>query len=112
MYLTVSSLPIDNCYFDQFTCDNGRCVSESWKCDGDNDCGDNSDEEYCGMLYIPCTIQQLFLGGSNCVFYANTVCECVSRMCMYMYSIHTYMYIHVDAQIIAVIMLLCTMINT
>ena len=32
----------------QFTCDDGRCIPIYWKCDGDNDCGDNSDEDHCG----------------------------------------------------------------
>ena len=31
----------------QFQCDNGRCISASWKCDHDNDCHDNSDEKNC-----------------------------------------------------------------
>ena len=29
-------------------CDNGRCVVLQWVCDGENDCGDNSDELFCG----------------------------------------------------------------
>ena len=41
--------PEPSCYLSDFTCDNGGCVGFSKKCNGDNDCGDNSDEAGCFM---------------------------------------------------------------
>ncbi|XP_050528252.1 sortilin-related receptor-like isoform X2 [Daktulosphaira vitifoliae] len=35
------------CSADYFQCANSNCVPKYWQCDGDNDCGDNSDEEKC-----------------------------------------------------------------
>lgn len=32
------------CQPGQFSCQNGRCIPENWRCDRDNDCGDESDE--------------------------------------------------------------------
>jgi len=36
------------CDSDQFECPSGWCIPDSWICDGDNDCGDMSDEQNCG----------------------------------------------------------------
>ena len=35
------------CSSNSFHCSNGRCVNAAWKCDGHNDCGDDSDEMDC-----------------------------------------------------------------
>ena len=42
---------ISDCRDDQFTCKNELCVSQEMVCDGNDDCGDGSDEKTpCGML--------------------------------------------------------------
>ncbi|XP_068685727.1 uncharacterized protein [Montipora foliosa] len=35
------------CYYWEFTCSNGRCVNNGYRCDGQDNCGDNSDEVGC-----------------------------------------------------------------
>jgi hypothetical protein len=41
----VSILGNKTCDPSKFACDNGKCIPEAWKCDYDDDCGDNSDEK-------------------------------------------------------------------
>nr|XP_002737503.1 PREDICTED: cubilin-like [Saccoglossus kowalevskii] len=39
-----------NCtYASDFKCDNNRCIAGSLRCDGNDNCGDNTDEEACGL---------------------------------------------------------------
>lgn len=36
------------CSDDEFQChSDDRCISDRWRCDGDTDCSDGSDEENC-----------------------------------------------------------------
>lgn len=39
--------PLPGCSRGTFQCDNGRCVANGFKCDGEDDCLDNSDEKNC-----------------------------------------------------------------
>ena len=46
---TVTPVP-PSCAVSNFTCDNGECVDENDRCDGEDDCEDNSDENNCGKV--------------------------------------------------------------
>ena len=45
-----NSVGIEKCRPGQLTCNNGGCVDIDAKCDGQDDCGDGSDEIDCGMI--------------------------------------------------------------
>ncbi|XP_068734818.1 sortilin-related receptor-like [Montipora capricornis] len=44
---TTQSFSPKPCYFWVFTCSNGRCVDNGYRCDGQDNCGDGSDEVGC-----------------------------------------------------------------
>ena len=47
LYFFICNILHQNCTADQFQCHNKLCVSSLWTCDGDDDCGDRSDEAHC-----------------------------------------------------------------
>uniref|UniRef100_A0A672L380 LDL receptor related protein 1 n=1 Tax=Sinocyclocheilus grahami TaxID=75366 RepID=A0A672L380_SINGR len=50
-----SYVPPPQCQPGEFACKNNHCIQDRWKCDGDNDCLDNSDEapELCHQHTCP-----------------------------------------------------------
>lgn len=41
---------IKGCEPNEKQCRNSKCIQKIWYCDGENDCGDNSDEDQCRKL--------------------------------------------------------------
>lgn len=47
------------------SCDSGRCINKQWRCDREDDCGDESDERACPRP--SCSQQQFLCGSKQCI---------------------------------------------
>ncbi|XP_076154846.1 low-density lipoprotein receptor-related protein 2 [Alosa pseudoharengus] len=50
-----------------FPCDGGRCVSNSYRCDGIRDCMDNTDETNCTDIGTTCSPRAFTCGNKHCI---------------------------------------------
>ncbi|XP_066250185.1 low-density lipoprotein receptor-related protein 2 [Euwallacea similis] len=56
------------CDSSKFYCRNGRCISRMWACDGEDDCGDNSDEEANYCAFHSCSPNEFRCNNGRCIF--------------------------------------------
>lgn len=53
------------CGAGEFQCSSSRCVPMNFKCDGENDCGDYSDET--GCVNVTCSMSQFLCENRRCI---------------------------------------------
>nr|XP_022902920.1 low-density lipoprotein receptor-related protein 2 [Onthophagus taurus] len=56
------------CDASKFYCKNGKCISRMWACDGEDDCGDKSDEDPNYCAFHSCSSKEFRCNNGRCVF--------------------------------------------
>ncbi|KAM6977691.1 SCO-spondin [Aplochiton taeniatus] len=70
------TLPTSACRPYEFGCASGQCVPQAWRCDGETDCIDGSDEHQCPRVCGPG--QVACLSGGQCVDYQR-LCDGIAH---------------------------------
>ncbi|KAL3860652.1 hypothetical protein ACJMK2_010746 [Sinanodonta woodiana] len=71
------------CFKDEYKCNNGYCVASSLRCDGYNNCGDNSDEKNCKFLLTIGAIVGIVVGcvAFIAIIIGFVICCCCCPWC-------------------------------
>ena len=71
-------LAANTCSSNEFICNTTRCIPKDWRCDGDQDCADNSDETNCeakGVAVVnPCSSKEFTCDNHDCI-HASWKCD-------------------------------------
>lgn len=55
------------CQSNEWQCANKRCIPEAWRCDSENDCGDNSDEDVYNCASRLCQPGHFKCANNHCI---------------------------------------------
>ncbi|TTK32046.1 Low-density lipoprotein receptor-related protein 3 [Bagarius yarrelli] len=69
-----SRLGESSCETDEYLCGNGKCVPRSWRCNGLDECGDNTDERNCIGPPTPARASLCAPGTLECSMVQSTRC--------------------------------------
>ncbi|XP_056616650.1 low-density lipoprotein receptor-related protein 3 [Triplophysa dalaica] len=70
-----------SCEKDEYLCGNGKCVPRSWRCNGLDECGDNTDERSCAPKPTPARASLCPPGTLECSDIQSTRCLPTSLRC-------------------------------